>query len=163
MCLLPWANLITLTASCVIARRVMATQSITPKPVLLVDDSADDAVLMRRAFRKAGLDNPLVHLQDGETAIVYMKGCIERAEPLPILILLDIKMPRMDGFETLAWVKTCAQLAKVPAVMLTSSSLNQDMTRAKELGADGFLTKPPTLEDLTNLVREVQKRWLIID
>ena len=83
----------------------MAANPITPRPVLLVEDSSDDALLMRLAFQKAGLQNPVVHAQDGEGAIEYLKGCLQNQQPLPILVLLDIKMPKVDGFETLNWTE----------------------------------------------------------
>lgn len=141
----------------------MVNISVTPRPVLLVEDSDDDALLMRRAFDRAGLQNTLVHAADGESAIEYLQGCIANQHPLPILVLLDIKMPRMDGFETLNWIKSRPEIVDVPVVMLTSSNMEQDIQRSKRLGADSFLTKPPTLEDLTAMVQRLEKSWLIVD
>lgn len=141
----------------------MAAQIITPKPVLLVDDSSDDALLMRRAFRRAGLENPLIHLEDGEKGIAYLTRCLSQPELRPVLILLDIKMPRMDGFETLKWIKSENGFPGVPVVMLTSSNLARDEEQARRLGADSFLTKPPSFDDLTALVKRIQKRWLILE
>lgn len=133
------------------------------RPVLLVEDSSDDVLLMRRAFEKAGLQNPLEHAQDGEGAIERLKTYIHSSQPLPVLVLLDIKMPKMDGFETLNWIRSNPETRELPVVMLTSSNLEPDIERSKSLGADSFLTKPPSLEDLTAMVQRLQKRWLIVD
>lgn len=142
----------------------MASHLISPKPVLLVDDSTDDALLMRRAFTRAGLQNPLIHFLDGESAIAYLTRAANKEDscPSPVLILLDIKMPRMDGFEVLKWVKSRPDLADVPAVMLTSSSLSKDIKRAETLGANSFLTKPPTFTDLIALVERIKTRWMLV-
>src|ERR1041385_9209783 len=105
--------------------------------VLLVEDSADDVLLMQRAFRKASLINPLNVVTDGEQAIDYLAGNGQYSDrgkyPLPVLVLLDIKLPRRSGHEVLAWLKQHPGLKRVPVVMLTSSNETADINRAYDL------------------------------
>jgi CheY-like chemotaxis protein len=115
---------------------------------LLVDDNEDDVFFMKRAFRQAGLQNPLHVTRNGEEAINYLSGvndfCNRERHPLPNLIFLDLKMPGIGGFEVLSWMRK--QQLEVPVAVLTSSSEEIDRQRAQELGADWYLLKPPTKE-----------------
>src|SRR5438477_12877403 len=114
--------------------------------ILLAEDREDDVLLIRRAFNKANLLNPLHLVHDGDEAIAYLKGegqFANRAEyPLPSLLLLDLKMPRRDGFEVLQWVREQSSLKALRVIVLTSSEHIQDVNRAYDLGANSFLVKP---------------------
>jgi len=135
--------------------------------ILIVEDNPDDVLLIERAFHQCGIINPLRFVQNGEEAIAYLKGegrFGDRAEnPLPVLILLDLKMPRMDGFEFLTWLRNEPELKKLVVVVLTSSRENPDINRAYELGANSYLVKPVQFEELMRIVRELHLYWLILN
>lgn len=118
-----------------------------PSVFLLVEDNEDDVFFMERAFKDAALKNPLRVVTNGEEAIDYLSGTGEFSNreqyPLPDIVFLDLKMPGIDGFEVLAWIRQQEKFA-VPVVLLTSSAQEVDYRRARELGADCYLLKPPT-------------------
>jgi CheY-like chemotaxis protein len=124
---------------------------------LLVEDNEDDAFFMRRAFQDAGLRNPLHIVTNGEQAIDYLAGAPPFADrekhPLPDMIFLDLKMPGRDGFDVLAWLRQEKKF-EVPVAVLTSSPEEVDRTRARQLGADCYLLKPPTTAMLVSCCRQ---------
>jgi CheY-like chemotaxis protein len=126
---------------------------------LLVEDDEDDVFFMRRAFKDAGLTNPLHVVSNGEEAIQYFAGQNAFADrqkfPLPDLVFLDLKMPGMNGFEVLAWLREQGTF-KFPVAVLTSSSEEVDFKRARELGAGCYLIKPPTGTMLRSCCRQFQ-------
>jgi CheY-like chemotaxis protein len=128
------------------------------KTVLVADDDANDISLLKRAFLRAGIDIHLKVARDGEEAIQYLHGdepYADRAEfPIPKLLLLDLKMPRTDGFEVLEWIRKQSGLRRLLIVVMTSSDEPQDVDRAYDLGANSFLRKP---DDFTNLIKISQK------
>jgi CheY-like chemotaxis protein len=133
------------------------------RPILLIDDSADDALLMRRAFTRAALRPPLLH-HEGEAALRYLQRAIrkEAGAPMPVLILLDIKMHGVDGFDVLEWIKARPELVDVPVLMLTSSNLPQDIVVSQRLGADSFLTKPHSFAELVRLLEYLKREWHVL-
>lgn len=126
--------------------------------VLLVEDEANDVFLMQRAVRKMNVPVSLKIAEDGEEAIAYLSGCGEYSDrhryPLPCLILLDINMPRKNGFDVLEWLRQDNTLAHIPVAMLTSSKVQTDIDKAFELGARAYLVKPLTAQDLARLLNE---------
>jgi len=106
--------------------------------VLLVEDDPNDVALTQRAFERAGFANPLQVLSDGEQAIGYLGGEASYADrnryPLPILVLLDLKLPRTSGFEVLAWIRGAPNIRRLPVVVLTSSQQSPDIDRAYDAG-----------------------------
>ena len=132
--------------------------------ILLVEDEPDDAHLLIRAFRKAGAANPIRHVADGDAAIAYFAGEApfgNRQEyPLPIVVLLDLKLPRRSGFEVLAWLRDQPVLRRLPVVVLTSSGQLDDVNRAYDLGANSYLVKPVTTVALHDMVRAVHAYWI---
>ena len=135
--------------------------------VLLVEDNPDDAFLIKRAFKKAKLANPLFVVEDGEEAVAYLVGEGEFADrnehPLPMLILLDLKLPKMSGFEVLQWRMGNPGVKKIPVVVLTSSNQTPDIEKAYELGANSYLVKPVSFEGLMEMVRVLGMYWLILN
>ena len=131
--------------------------------ILLIDDNEDDIVLARRALAQAQILNPLYVLRDGEEAMAYLQGAgkyADRSEfPLPDLVLLDLKMPRMDGFELLHWVRHQPALRALRIVVLTSSEEIYDVNRAYGMGANSFLVKPFDFEDYVGLARTLGSFW----
>ncbi len=134
--------------------------------ILLVEDDGNDIILIKRAFKKAKTINPLEVVTDGEEAINYLKGegkYIDRIQyPLPIIILLDLKLPLKSGFEVLEWIKKQEGLKRIPVVILTSSSESRDINRAYDLGANTYLTKPVYFADLIEILKTIDIYWLIL-
>src|SRR3954453_466720 len=133
-------------------------------PILLAEDDRNDVFLMQRAFEQAGIPNPLFVVRNGQEAIDYLagKGVYEVREkyPLPGLIFLDLKMPWMDGFDVLAWLRRQRQFDNLRVVMLTSSRLQSDMDKSRQMGAYDYRVKPHQFEDLVLLLHDVRKCWL---
>ena len=127
--------------------------------VLIVDDSEDDMLLMRTAFKRAGFMHKLQFAGDGEEAIAYLRGdgaYGDRTQfPLPDALLLDLKMPRKDGFEVLEWIGTQQALEGLRVYVLTASSRPEDVQRARDLGANFYLVKPTSLDELQLLAHEL--------
>src|SRR4051812_919416 len=133
-------------------------------PILLAEDREDDIVLIRKAFATAFIRNPLHVVRDGEEAIAYFCGegpYANRAEfPLPDLLLLDLKMPRVDGFEVLEWIRQQPSLNSLRVVVLTSSDHLRDVNRAYQLGANSFLVKPLDFQNFMALSKAIEGYWL---
>ncbi|HEY9780138.1 MAG TPA: response regulator [Leptolyngbyaceae cyanobacterium] len=135
--------------------------------ILLVEDDPNDVFLIQRAFRKANLANPIQVMNDGEAAVQYLSGQEPYADrdryPLPILMLLDLKLPRRSGLEVLEWLKQQPKLKRLPVVVLTSSREHIDLNRAYDLGANSYLVKPVAFDSLLNMVQTLNQYWLIIN
>jgi CheY-like chemotaxis protein len=131
---------------------------------MIVEDREDDIILMRKAFERACLSNPLQIIRDGAEAIAYLSGVgrySNRAEyPLPVLILLDLKMPKVDGFEVLQWIRSQPGIRGLPVVVLTSSNQIRDVNHAYELGANSFFVKEYDFQQAVDLSQLLGKYWL---
>ena len=136
----------------------------SPQTVLYVEDSLDDFVLFKLASKKCGTPFSLQHAADGEQAIAYLSGEGEYADreehPFPDLILLDLKMPRLDGFEVLQWIRTNPETKSLAVVVLAGSSFRADVRRALELGANSYAVKPGKFEELQVLIDQIADVWL---
>jgi CheY-like chemotaxis protein len=132
--------------------------------ILLVEDDANDVILIRRAFAKAEIKNPVYTVEDGDAAVAYLAGEGTYADrddhPLPGVVLLDLKLPRRSGLEVLEWVRQSPTLRRLPIVVLTSSRESADVNRAYDLGANSYLVKPVGFDALTDLVRILQGYWV---
>lgn len=135
--------------------------------VLLVEDNPDDVLLTRRAFAKAEIPAPLRVLGDGQGAIDYLSGTGDFADrernPLPVVLLLDLKLPRRSGFEVLEWLRGQPGLRRIPVIVLTGSEQSTDVNRAFDLGANSYLVKPVRFEELLDLVRSLNLYWLLLN
>ena len=131
---------------------------------LLVEDTEDDVLLIHRAFLKANILNPLQVVRSGEDAIEYLQGTgrfSNRAEfPLPSLVLLDLKMKGIDGFEVLRWIRQQPALMRLRVVVLTSSNAVSDVNLAYQLGANSFLVKPVDFDRLVEISQALKGYWL---
>jgi CheY-like chemotaxis protein len=132
--------------------------------ILLAEDRDDDLAVIQRAFKRAGVVNPIQVVRDGEEAVAYLRGegkFANRAEfPLPSLLLLDLKMPRMDGFEVLKWLRQQPGLSALRVVVLTSSDAIRDVNTAYHLGANSFMVKPMDFDDTVQMSRFLSDYWL---
>jgi len=129
--------------------------------ILVAEDDDNDICLIKRAFQKAQFENPLNVVKDGEEAVAYLQGVepyMDRhSHPPPALVLLDLKMPRKNGFEVLEWIREQPEFNHLPVVVLTSSQESADISRAYALGANSYLVKPAnfaSLVDMMNRLRE---------
>jgi len=140
---------------------------ITMDTILLVEDDSNDVLLIQRAFRKASLSNPLQIVEDGEAAILYLKGEESFADrdryPLPRLILLDLKLPRKSGFEVLVWLRQQPKFYGLPVVVLTSSKEKNDIQQAYLLGANSYLVKPVGFDSLLDMIKTLNLYWLMFN
>jgi CheY-like chemotaxis protein len=132
--------------------------------VLVADDDRNDFLLVNLAFQKAGLSVNLSHVLDGQQAVNFLTAnghFKERAsKPLPDLLLLDLKMPMMDGFDVLTFLKNHPSLRDLAVVVLSASQIQEDISRALQLGAADFLTKPADFSELVAMMRSIFSRWL---
>ena len=132
--------------------------------ILLIEDNEDDLLLIRRAFEKALLRNPIQVVRDGEAALMYLKGegkFRNRAEfPLPSIVLLDLKLPGMDGFEVLSWIRQQDGIRGLPVIVLTSSSRIPDVNRAYSLGANSFFVKEIDFNSSIRFAQIMRQYWL---
>jgi CheY-like chemotaxis protein len=127
------------------------------RTILLVDDSENDLLLMRAAFKRAGCNNQVLEVHNGEEAIAYLKGEARYSDrdkfPLPTVMLLDLNMPMKNGFDVLAWVRIEPGLKRLAIFILTASLRREDVEHAFDLGANSFLVKPSNLETLSAMMR----------
>jgi CheY-like chemotaxis protein len=134
---------------------------------LLVEDNADDAKLLVRSFSKAKVLNPVHVVRSGEAALDYLMGTgqyANRAEyPLPTLILLDLKMPGLDGFEVLRWIRQQPWLSRMRVIVLTGSDSMRDVNKAYSLGANSFLIKPADFEQFVQFSQALNGYWVWMD
>lgn len=136
----------------------------TDYTILLVEDDQNDVLLIKRAFQKVKIANPIIVLHDGEQAIAYLAGREPYANrSLPIIVLLDLKLPRRSGHEVLEWLRQQQRLKRLPVVVLTASSESSDVNRAYDLGANSYLVKPVTFDALVEMVKTLNMYWLILN
>ena len=127
-----------------------------PVTILLVEDDDGHARLLEKNLRRGGVVNQLVRVADGQEAVDYMSrtGSYEDSMryPLPSVVLLDVRMPRLDGFEVLAHLKGDPKLMRIPVIMLTSTDNQNEINRAYEMGANGYVVKPVSIESFVDRV-----------
>ena len=132
--------------------------------ILLAKDNEDYALLLRRAMQSAKIEANLKVVPDGQEAINYLAGAEPYADrtmhPFPKLVLLDLKMPRMDGFEVLSAVRQKLGFTRLPVIVLTNSDNPADIKRAYELGATSYFRKPDSLEGLDEMIHVLHAYWL---
>ena len=132
--------------------------------ILLAEDNDDHVTLILRAFRKGALLNPVVVVKDGEEVVQYLRGVgkFENRDeyPLPSLLLLDLRMPKMGGFEVLEWIRQHSFFNALRIVVLTTSEDMRDVNQAYQLGANSFLVKPLDLMGFSAIADAIQGHWV---
>ena len=132
--------------------------------ILLVEDDSSDAELLIRAFKKAGVQNPIRHLDNGDAALFYLQGIdtyVDRDKnPLPALILLDLKLPGMSGLELLRWLRQQKNLRRIPVLILTSENDARLMDAAYDAGANSYLLKSVSPDEIERVVNLITNYWL---
>jgi two-component system response regulator len=132
-----------------------------PGMILLVEDDPNDADLMLRALRKGEVASRVVHIADGEQALVYLLGNGEPPAPLPAVVLLDWKLPNVSGLEVLRRIRAESRTRRLPVVVLTSSREERDVADAYDSGASSYVRKPVDLASFEKLARDVGVYWLV--
>ena len=132
--------------------------------ILLVEDNEDDIFLMRRALKDAQVANPLHVVEDGQAAVDYLSGTdtfSDRAAfPMPAVVFLDLKLPLKSGHEVLSWIRNQESLNSMVVVVLTSSDEPADVRKSYDLGANSYLVKPPTSDQLMDMAKSFKWYWL---
>jgi CheY-like chemotaxis protein len=144
-----------------LARAYARTSAVT---VLHIDDDPNDTELFRAAARKAKVQFSVHNVSDGDQAMAYLNGrgvyANRRLYPLPVLVLLDLKMPRATGFEILQWIRNHRQVGDLPVVVFSGSELQDDIQQAYAVGADSYLVKPLGFNALVDLVKNINEAWI---
>ena len=136
------------------------------RTVLVADDDENDVLFLRQAFQKAGLSHTIIHARNGQEAISCLTSTGAARLWLPDLLLLDLKMPLVDGFDVLGWLRVISssfqqwESRSVPVVVLSASRLPQDKERAKDLGAHDYLVKPVNSDEWITIAESLNERWL---
>ncbi len=132
--------------------------------LLIVEDQENDALFLKHALKKAGVNNPVQVVEDGQQAIDYLSGqggyADRAAFPIPSLIFLDLKLPQVSGLEVLHWIREQADLGPIVVVVMTSSTMDEDIVQAYRLGANSYVVKPCSLEKLLETVTDLANWWL---
>jgi CheY-like chemotaxis protein len=135
-----------------------------PLTILLVEDNLDHAELVMRNLEEFKVANRIMHVEDGEAALDYLHGRLEYADrkrfPMPQLMLLDLRLPRVDGLQVLKEVKSDIVLRALPVVVLTTSDAERDLAMAYEYHANSYLTKPVDFNDFSRLLGDLGFYWL---
>ena len=134
------------------------------RAILLVEDNPDDLFLMKRALRSARIVNPLIVVETGQEAMDYLAGTERFADrdsyPIPAAVFIDLKLPLVFGHEVLAWIRRRKEFESLVVIVLTSSNAASDLNRCYSLGANSYLIKPPTAEQLEARAKAFKWQWL---
>ena len=137
------------------------------KPILLVEDSEDDVRLTKRALLKNNITNELIVVGDGRAALEFLRAAVESGNNqnrgLPAVILLDLKLPKLDGLEVLRQIRADPLLRRQPVVILTTSKEDQDIFRSYDLGANSFIRKPVDFEQFSAAISQLGLFWLVLN
>ena len=131
----------------------------TLRPIILVEDNPDDEKLTIRALRRGNVANEILVARNGEEALIMVLN----ADPLPSVVLLDLKLPKVDGLEVLRRIRANERTHLLPVVILTSSSEEQDIIDSYNLGANSYVRKPVEIEKFTEAVRQLGLYWAVIN
>jgi CheY-like chemotaxis protein len=132
------------------------------RPILLIEDNPVDVDLTRRAFARQKISNPIEVARDGEEALAWIQRW-EMGEPRPVVILLDLKLPRVSGLDVLRQLKTHPRFSSIPVVVLTTSSEESDVKSAYALGANSYIVKPVDFDKFQHVVQQVELYWNVIN
>ncbi|MBA3872006.1 MAG: response regulator [Chloroflexota bacterium] len=132
--------------------------------ILLVEDNPNDRLLTQRAFKKSNLGNDLLMVNDGEEALIHLFGNADTPpQPLPVLILLDLKLPKVDGLEVLQQIRASERTRLLPVVILTSSKEQDDLVRSYTLGVNSYVRKPVDFNEFVAAVQQLGLYWLVLN
>ncbi len=141
----------------------MKTKHTLERPILLVEDNPVDLDLTLRAFKAQHLDNPILTARDGEEALGYMDEWARNKSSVPVVILLDLKMPKVNGLEVLRTLKQHPRFRTIPVVILTTSSEDSDVEEAYRLGANSYIVKPVDFEKFLGVAKQINLYWRVLN
>lgn len=134
----------------------------TSRPILLVEDNDMDLDFCLQAFEEHGITHPVAACRDGEEAIEFIDAHLDPADPqLPLLVLLDLRLPKVDGIDVLRHARQKEAWVQVPIVILTTSSENGDIKRAYEFGVNAYVVKPVNFDAFVEVVKSIKMDWLV--
>jgi two-component system response regulator len=140
---------------------------VNPPRILIVEDNPDDEMLTLRAFRKSGLQNDIVVTRDGAEALDYLFGtggyAGRDAKDVPHLVLLDLKLPKVDGLEVLERIRSDPRTKLLPVVVLTSSTEQEDLVKSYTLGANSYVRKPVDFNQFLQAIQQLGLYWLVLN
>ncbi len=134
--------------------------------ILLVEDNADDVALTLDAFRQCRIGNDVFVAQDGAAAMEYLfspGGSARHPPQLPVLVLLDLKLPKIDGMDVLRRIRAEKRTRRLPVVVLTSSNQTQDINDCYDLGANSYVRKPVSFDEFLEVAQQLGRYWLLIN
>ena len=131
--------------------------------ILLVEDDPDHEALAIRALRKANVANEIAVARDGAEALAYMEGIASGEKPVPQLVLLDLKLPKVEGLEVLRSIRASDKTALLPVVVLTSSDEERDIVSSYRLGVNSYIRKPVNFTDFAEATRQLGMYWLLLN
>ncbi len=134
----------------------------TTRPILLVEDNPMDVDLTLRAFKKSKVANPIQVARNGEEALAFLPRWLA-GEPLPAIILLDLKLPKIHGLDVLRQIKSHPQFAVIPIIVLTSSQEDAEVKTAYQLGANSYIVKPVNFEKFLEVVSQIEMYWILLN
>jgi len=134
----------------------------TINSILLVEDDPMDVDLTKQALARRGVANPVVVARDGEEALAYLPRW-EAGEPLPLVILLDLHLPKVDGLQVLSQIKSHPQFRTIPVVVLTTSSEDRDMQAAYQLGANSYIVKSVDFDKFMQVAEQIELYWCVLN
>lgn len=132
------------------------------QPILLVEDNPVDLDLTLRAFSSRKLTNPIEIARDGEEALAYIEKW-EKGDPRPVVILLDLKLPKVNGLEVLEVIKKHPEFKTIPIVILTTSSETSDMKTAYQLGVNSYIVKPVDFDKFIEVAKQIELYWSVLN
>jgi CheY-like chemotaxis protein len=132
------------------------------RPILVVEDNPVDLDLTQRAFAKHRIANPIQVARDGEEALDFIPRW-EAGEPLPSVILLDLKLPKVNGLDVLRRLKSHRQTSIVPVIILTTSAEDRDIQEAYRLGANSYIVKPVDFEKFVEVAAQIEMYWCVLN
>lgn len=137
------------------------------QPILIVEDNEDEQIFLKKAFALAEISNPVQIVSDGQEALEYLEGVGSYADrlayPVPGIVLLDLKLPRISGFEILERLRRSRDLRSLIAIVMSSSNRTTDVQRAYELGANAYLVKPGSFDELLRFMKVFKSYWLEVN
>jgi DNA-binding response OmpR family regulator len=131
--------------------------------ILLVEDDPDHEALAIRALRKANVANQIEVARDGAEALAFMEGIAKGERPIPQLVLLDLKLPKVDGLDVLRSIRASSKTAILPVVVLTSSDEERDIVASYRLGVNSYIRKPVNFTDFAEATRQLGMYWLLLN
>ena len=140
----------------------MDTTSLAPVDILLVEDNPNDVEITKRALEKGQIRNHLTVARDGQEALDILFGSNGRERHIPGLILLDLNLPKVDGREVLAHVKASQDHRRIPVIVLTTSTREEDIVRTYDLGVNTFISKPVRFDEFIRVISAIQEYWIVI-